>query len=141
MHVIAHQPDRALPDFRRIPPGLRCVCHASILSRLEASGKPGAVHLAVVDAVTGTLQYEIPDPQFSWGGWSMDIAPVLGASNNMITTQGGRLLSFDLAGRAIGWSVASGFSGTPALAKAVIYVKRSGQIEARRESDGALLWT
>src|SRR3954471_13104200 len=39
--VIQHHPDRALADLRRI--GGCALCHGSILSRVGASGKPGAV--------------------------------------------------------------------------------------------------
>ena len=35
------------------------------------------------DAATGTVAYEIPDPSFSWRGWSMDMAPVLGEQNDV----------------------------------------------------------
>ncbi|HEU0054681.1 MAG TPA: PQQ-binding-like beta-propeller repeat protein, partial [Longimicrobium sp.] len=33
--------------------------------------------LSVVNAATGAVAYEIPDPRFSWNGWSMYVAPVL----------------------------------------------------------------
>lgn len=95
----------------------------------------------VVHAATGALAYEIPDPRFEWGGWSMRIAPVLGASNNLLATQGGRLISFDLQNRRIGWEHAGAFSGSVTVANGVLYVLSSGQVEARRESDGVRLWT
>ena len=97
-------------------------------------------NLTVVDAATGTEVYRIDDPQFGWGGWSMNIAPVLGSTSNVLATQAGRLLSFDLTARTIGWSISGGFTGTPVVANGTIYVVRTGQIEARRESDGALQW-
>ena len=97
--------------------------------------------LRVVNAATGALVYEIPDPSFSWSGWSMHVSPVLGSSSNVLATQGGRLISFDLAGRKIGWQVAGKFSGGVTVAEGVLYAVNDGRVEARRESDGAFLWT
>lgn len=96
--------------------------------------------VTVADATTGAVVYEIPDPGFSWGGWSMGLAPVLGVSNNLVAAQGGRLLSFDLQNRQIGWQRTGGFAGQVTVANGVIYVLKSQTVEARRESDGSLLW-
>lgn len=96
--------------------------------------------LSVVDAATGVEQYAIADPSFDWNGWSMNIAPVLGGANNVLATQGGRLMSFDLGGRAIGWSRAGQFRGNVTVAEGTLYTVNGNQIEARAESDGALLW-
>jgi outer membrane protein assembly factor BamB len=53
-----------------------------------------------------------------------------------------RLLRFDLNGKALSWSQEDNYLGTPVAAKGVLYVARSDPfgVEARRESDGALLW-
>jgi uncharacterized protein YjdB len=96
--------------------------------------------LQVHDAATGAEVFSIPDPSFSWDGWSMRGSPVLGSMNNVLVTQGGRLVSFDLAARAVGWQKTGGFTGNVTLANGVLYVMRNGQVEARSESDGALLW-
>lgn len=97
--------------------------------------------LSVVNAATGALAYEIPDPHFSWNGWSMSVAPVLGALGNVLATQAGRLISFDLAGRRIGWELAGQFAGGVTVADGVLYVVNDGHVEARRESNGTLLWS
>ncbi|MDB4877666.1 MAG: cell adhesion domain protein [Gemmatimonadetes bacterium] len=97
--------------------------------------------LTVADAKTGAVVYEIADPHFNWDGWSMNTAPVLGDANDVIDAQGGRLLSFDLAKRQIAWEVTGGFTGQPSVANGVVYVAKSGQVEAHREADGGLLWT
>lgn len=94
-----------------------------------------------VDAVSGAGLFEIPDPGFSWNGWSMNIAPVLGGSNDLLATQAGRLVSFDLSTRKIRWQMTDGFGGTVAVAGGVIYVVNAGRLEARGESDGNLLWS
>jgi hypothetical protein len=96
--------------------------------------------VTAVDAASGSVLYEIPDPNFVWGGWSMNLAPVLGASENLLATQGGRLLSFDLRNRTIGWQVGGGYAGQVTVAEGVIYAFKGLGIEARRESDGGLVW-
>ena len=97
--------------------------------------------LQVVDAPRGVLSYTIKDPGFVWRGWSMNTAPVLGGSRNVLAIQGYRLLSFDLANQRIGWSLKASFTGNVTVADGVLYVFNSGKVEARAESDGALLWT
>ncbi len=96
--------------------------------------------LAVHDATTGTELYTIADPNFNWDGWSMRVSPVLGGQNNVLATQGNRLISFDLATRAIGWERTATFRGNVTVADGVLYVINNNQVEARRESDGSLLW-
>ena len=95
----------------------------------------------VVDAVTGAVTDIIPDPHFSWDGWSMNTAPVLGGSNDLLATQAGRLVSFDLQVKTVRWEKPGEFRGTVAVAAGVLYVVNGGQLEARNEPDGALLWT
>jgi len=96
--------------------------------------------LSVADAATGATVYEIPDPDFTWNGWSMRIAPTLGEAGDLLATQGGRLVKFDLAGRRIEWQLRGTFTGNVVVADGTLYVFAQGQVEARRESDGALLW-
>jgi hypothetical protein len=97
--------------------------------------------LTVANSKTGAVVYQIADPHFNWDGWSMNTAPVLGDANDVIDAQGGRLLSFDLVKRQIAWEITGGYAGQPSVANGVIYVTKSGQVEAHRESDGGLLWT
>lgn len=101
--------------------------------------------VSVVDAATGTVSYEIPDPGFTWRGWSMNLAPVLGTQNDIIAQPGTRLVSFDLANRTVRWQVA-GWVSTPGgpwqatVDGGVVYAFNGNQVEARRETDGTLLW-
>ncbi|CAM4122980.1 Ig-like domain-containing protein [Corallococcus exiguus] len=97
--------------------------------------------LQVVDALTGTMSYEIADPGFQWTGWSMNTAPVLGGAQNVLAIQGSRLLSFDLENRTVGWTRKASFTGTVTVAEGVLYVFNNRAVEARSEADGALLWT
>ena len=97
--------------------------------------------VSVADAATGAIVYEIADPNFSWNGWSMNTAPVLGASNNLLAIQANRLVSFDLANRRIGWERTGTYAGSVTVAGDVLYVVNNSQLEARRASDGSLVWT
>jgi hypothetical protein len=101
--------------------------------------------LSVVDAATGNVNYEIPDPQFSWTGWSMNLAPVLGTQNDLLAQQNSRLLSFDLNSHTIRWQVTgltSPWGGTwqVTVADGVVYAFNGTQVDAYREEDGSRLW-
>jgi outer membrane protein assembly factor BamB len=97
--------------------------------------------LQVVNAATGTELFSIQDPNFSWNGWSMHVAPTVGSRNNVLATQGGRLISFDLTGERIGWQVSGGFAGPVTVQDGALFVIKSGGVEARNEADGSLLWS
>jgi outer membrane protein assembly factor BamB len=70
----------------------------------------------------------------------MNLAPVLGTQDDVLAIHNNRLIKFDIAGRRIGFELADGFSGQPSVAKDVIYAINRGGLEARNETDGALLW-
>jgi outer membrane protein assembly factor BamB len=70
----------------------------------------------------------------------MGLAPAIGASNDLIGVQGGRLLSFNLASHSIGWERKGSFSGQATVADGMIYVVANNQVEAHNEDDGALAW-
>ena len=97
--------------------------------------------LTVADAASGVVSYEIADPGFVWDGWSMNTAPTLGGASNVLATNGGRLISFDLQSRSVGYALKSSFRGQPTVANGVAYVVNGAQVEARNESDGSLLWS
>lgn len=61
-------------------------------------------------------------------------------AGSAIITASGRLVSFDLQRRVLAWELSDEFTGTVAVADDVLYVINGGQFEARRESDGGLLW-
>jgi hypothetical protein len=101
-----------------------------------------APKLTAASATTGAVLFEIPDPQFDWNGWSMGTALTMTSPTTLVTAQSHRLLSFDLAARTIRWVVSgTGNYGQPAFANGVVYVAIGNQVEARRESDGSLIWT
>jgi hypothetical protein len=96
--------------------------------------------LTVTDTATGAVAYEIADPGFVWNGWSMDQAPALGGASNVLATNGGRLISFNLQSRSIGYAIPANFRGQVSVANGMLYVANNGQVEARSETDGALQW-
>jgi outer membrane protein assembly factor BamB len=96
--------------------------------------------LYVLNRATGTQAYMIPDPNFDWSGWSMNLAPVLGSMDDCLAIHDGRLISFDLGEEAIRWELNENFSGQPTLANGVIYAINGGALTARDELTGANLW-
>ena len=105
-----------------------------------AYGTSSTPALSVVTASTGALAYTIPDPGFTWGPFIQNVTPVLGSADNLLAAEGTRLISFDLAGRRVGWQVAGRFIAVT-VADGVLYAVIEGRVEARRESDGGLLWS
>jgi outer membrane protein assembly factor BamB len=96
--------------------------------------------LYVMRRDTGQLEFMIPDPGFEWNGWSMNLAPVLGA-RDVLAIHDGRLLAFDPTSRTIRWQIESAFQGQPTLAHGTIYAIDGGAVVARDEATGALLWS
>jgi uncharacterized protein YjdB len=104
---------------------------------------PSPSVLSAVDAATGAVVYEIPDPHFDWSGWSLNGTPVVGTSDDLLIIQKGRfgrLISFDLQARAVGWEHTGTFPGNVTVTPGTLYVINEGGVEARRESDGELDW-
>ena len=97
--------------------------------------------LTVADATTGAVSFEIPDPGFVWDGWSMNTAPTLGGASNVLATNGGRLISFNLQSRSIGYAISSNFRGQPTVANGVVYVATGTSVQARSETTGSLQWS
>lgn len=103
--------------------------------------------LFAIDRTTGTLSYSIVDPDWQWAGWAHHGAPMLGSAGTVIAINGrslqpsNRLLNFDIVRRTIRWSIPGRFLSEPAIADGTIYLVNGSQLEARRESDGSLLWS
>jgi outer membrane protein assembly factor BamB len=97
--------------------------------------------LSALDKATGTVLYSISDPGFSWSGWSMNLAPVLGEKNDVLVINNGRLVRFDLVSRTIAYDIAGSFAGQPSVAKGVVYAVSSNSLAARDESTGSLQWS
>jgi outer membrane protein assembly factor BamB len=80
------------------------------------------------------------DNNFSWNGYDMYQAVVLGNQQDALAINGGRLMSFDLTNRQIRWTMSNGFNDQPSLVNGVIYAVQNGVLSVRREDTGAQLW-
>ena len=101
----------------------------------------GSLYAMKHEKNVGDIAFSIEDPDFVSNGMSMDLAPVIGSSDNALVIQGGRLINFDIQKRQIGWVVERGFSGQPSVAKGVIYAIDSGELKAWDEASGNFLWS
>jgi outer membrane protein assembly factor BamB/uncharacterized protein YjdB len=109
--------------------------------RVYAFTGVSGLSLSVYDAANGDPLFQVPDPGYARSlNGSMNNSPVVGGENDVLATQNGRLLSFNLQTRAMGWVRTGSFRGNVTAAEGVLYVINGGQVEARRESDGSLLW-
>jgi hypothetical protein len=104
--------------------------------------------LNILDRNTGALVASIEDDSYEWAGYSVDTSPVIGAAGsvtavNVSNSADNALLNFDTAGETIRWSVPGGYTGTPAYRNGVLYAvnRLPLRLEARSETDGALLWS
>jgi PQQ-like domain/Bacterial Ig-like domain (group 2) len=92
-------------------------------------------------ASTGALLYEIPDSSFAWNGWTMNTAPVLSGTDNLLAIHDSRLVAFDLAAHRVRWERRSAYTGMVSVIGDVLYAVNGDMVEARTVSDGALRWS
>jgi len=96
--------------------------------------------LTAIDRATGSLAFAIADPNYAWGGSQVSVTPVIGRANDILMVEAGRLISFDLADRSIGWEKTGNFTGQPSLANGRVYVVSDGGVEVHDETTGDWLW-
>jgi hypothetical protein len=112
----------------------------------------GALH--VFDRKTGTVLADIKDANYQNYTYQGDGSVVLGANGNAFvanyanaylngSTMSNELLKFNTEKGYIDWRIAGNYPLTPAYAEGVLYATNFSpyRIEARAESDGALLWS
>lgn len=110
--------------------------------------------LKVVDPTTGATLHSITDPTFTNYVYAISGAPVLGATSSVFMANyvntilnggaiGNTLSNFNLNTNSIQWQIAGDYPTTPAYNAAVLYAANNKplQLEARGESNGALLWS
>jgi hypothetical protein len=97
--------------------------------------------LYVRDRLTGIPAGFVPDPNFEWGGWSMNLAPVVGAHGDVVAIQDGRLISFDPAQGTIRREIAGTFRGQPSLARDRIYAVDATRLVVLDELTDGELWS
>lgn len=108
--------------------------------------------LSMLDRKTGTVRSTIRDVNANVYSYQINGAPVLGANGSVfaanygvanLASGGNELLKFDTAKGYIDWRVKGIYPMTPAYAGGVVYAQNLSpyRLEARAESDGALLWS
>jgi putative pyrroloquinoline-quinone binding quinoprotein len=89
--------------------------------------------------ISGARDFFVPDDDH--GGYEMTLAPVIGAHNDILVINDGRLVNFNtLAGR-IRWQVKRAFSGQPSVARGRIYAIDGGRLSVLDERTHTDLWT
>ena len=92
--------------------------------------------LLTLDGPTGTATLGVPNLGLPTSG-----TPVIGGANDIYAVRNSRLLAIDLLRNVVAWDLPGAYEGVPALDEANVYAVINGQVEARRRSDGARVWT
>src|SRR5438128_7063897 len=71
----------------------------------------------------------------------MTTTPVLVATNYFLATHANRFVAFDLSTRTVRWERIDQFRGMVSVADGALYVVNGDLVEARSETNGALLWS
>lgn len=109
--------------------------------------------LRVLDPVTGTVRATILDPTFNNFIYVINGSAVVGDSGYVFAANyanvilgggiGNTLLAFNVPLNTVAWKIAGDYPSTPAYNAGVLYATNNNpvRLEARSESDGALLWS
>jgi len=110
--------------------------------------------LTVADSLMGAVKATINDPTFQNFEYIINGSAVLGAPGSVFAAnyqnayinggaEGNTLLDFNVNTQAITWQLSGDYGYTPAYNAAVLYAVNNSplRLEARRESDGSLLWS
>lgn len=134
--VLDRQWFTALGPYQQWAPA---VDQAYVYSYLGSSdGFPGG--LTLLHRQTGQIALTIADSGYVWGGYYMDVSPVLGRGQNVIVSNAGRVLRFDLKRETIAWQKTEAFSGQPSYALGRIYSLNNGELTVLDEVTGAVMW-
>jgi hypothetical protein len=98
--------------------------------------RTGGTGLTAVNAATGAVVGTLADARLT-----PVTTPVIGDANDLLTIANNRLMSVDLASMQIKWDQSGGYVGMPVVGKGTVYGFSGTVVAARRESDGALLWS
>ncbi|TFW32031.1 outer membrane protein assembly factor BamB family protein [Massilia horti] len=106
-----------------------------------------AGRLRVQEPLTGTVQATIADPLYTWNGYNVGGAPVVGSggivyAGNLSNPENG-IVAFDTINNSVRWSAKGIFPGNPAYADGYLFAANNTtkQLEVRRESDGGIEWS
>jgi hypothetical protein len=67
--------------------------------------------------------------------------PVIGGNSDIYAIRGSRLLQIDLNRNVIAWDRPGAYQGVPTVDGENVYAVVNNQVEARRRTDGSLVWT
>ena len=91
--------------------------------------------LLVLDGRTGAATVAAPNAGLPNAG-----TPVVGTNDDAYAAYGNRLLGIDLQRNVVAWDLPGAYQGPPALDANHVYAVINGQVEARRRTDGSLVW-
>lgn len=104
--------------------------------------------LITVDRRTGIKLGEISDSTYQWNGYTNTGAPVLGSTGSITNVNGGyaeknALVNYNMVSQAVRWNVPGAYPGNPAFQGGTLFAINNFpfRLEARNETDGALLWS
>ncbi len=107
-----------------------------------------AGQLMVLDMATGNTIRKITDPSYSWNGYTVNFAPVVGSNGtvfagNFNSYSDNAITAFDTKAGTTRWSIKGAYSGNPGYADGLVLMtnNKTRQLEARSESDGKLMWS
>lgn len=89
-----------------------------------------------VGPADGSIVADIPDSRLA-----AVTTPVIGGANDLFTIFGSKLVKVDLGTKQVAWVQTGSYTGMPVVGNDVVYGIDGGTIDARRESDGTLLWS
>lgn len=89
-----------------------------------------------IDPTTGTVSTELIDSRLA-----AVTTPVIGGTNDLLTITGNRLVAVDLGANRVAWEQSGSYTGMPVVGGGVVYGFSGSSVTARRESDGAALWS
>ena len=125
----------ALPQYDQWTPAVNATTAFSYVGTGTSGG------LYALDRMTGQQQYFINDPNMGWSGYSMNLAPVLGGKDDAFVVYAGRLTRFDLRNKTIAYSISGNFQGQPSIKEGVVYAVGAGELDARDQLTGQVLWS
>ncbi len=97
--------------------------------------------LKVLDRATGLEVGSIQDPLYSWNGWSVRMAPLLGGYGNVIACQAGHMVNFEVASLSVWWTRPGCSALNPASANGLVFFSDSNILTAVNELTGQTVWT
>jgi hypothetical protein len=107
------------------------------LGRAGSSPGPSTGTLYAIDTSTGDLSYSISDTESRTRGGSV----LLTENNSALTSNGGRIIRFDLDSKVVDWEIPMSISATMAADGDEVFVPSGGVLNVLNETTGNVLWS